>query len=161
MLAAAVLTQLELVPEADDLDAVSAERSGSDSSSAADEAGASISQMVCGMKRALYGTPDAPPDRAMASQAASEILNSTVLDVLLRKLRVLPFDCRRDTTQVFAAILRKEPAAVEWLLPSTTTTASAPAAAAAVTMCVISAASSSSSSTAGSSPVTVAAVRRR
>ena len=152
MLAAAVLTQLELVPEADDLDAVSAERSGSDSSSAADEAGASISQMVGGMKRALYGTPDAPPDRAMASQAASEILNSTVLDVLLRKLRVLPFDCRRDTTQVFAAILRKEPAAVEWLLPSTTTTASSSSSSSSSSdnVCVISAASSSSSSTAGS-----------
>ena len=75
-----------------------------------------VSDAAGAMKRALYGSPDAPPDRAVAAQLASAILRSSVLDVLLNRLRDLSFECRRDTTQVFAAIVRKEPAAVDWLL---------------------------------------------
>ena len=75
-----------------------------------------VSDAAGAMKRALYGSPDAPPDQAVAAQLASAILRSSVLDVLLNRLRDLSFECRRDTTQVFAAIVRKEPAAVDWLL---------------------------------------------
>ena len=64
-----------------------------------------VTSVAAMMKRMLYGIPEAPPDRAVAQQLASAILRSSVLDAMLLRLKDLSFECRRHTTQVFAAIV--------------------------------------------------------
>lgn len=67
----------------------------------------------------LYGTPEAPPDKQTAAELASEILRTELLELLLRNLSALPFECRKEATQVFSNILRKhsgeEPSAAAWV----------------------------------------------
>ena len=64
------------------------------------------------MKRMLYGTPEAPPDKQTAAELASEILRTELLELLLRNLSALPFECRKEATQVCKSAPTGQPSSV-------------------------------------------------
>ncbi|KAL1507560.1 hypothetical protein AB1Y20_007180 [Prymnesium parvum] len=67
-----------------------------------------ISRHFSAMKLSLYGEPDRPPDKQLALELAREILRTSLLDDLLPALPHLDFECRKDITQVFSNLLRKQ-----------------------------------------------------
>ena len=85
------------------------------------EALAAVAEGVATIKRAMYGTPDAPPDKAAARVAAHELLRTDALAALVYRLAALPFEARKDTHHIFAHVLRKHAAPV----PAAATPASA------------------------------------
>ena len=68
---------------------------------------------VVELKQALYGTPEEPRDHPTLTH-----VDASLIEMLVSRLHEMPFECRCDATQVFTAVLRKEPAAIAWLLPS-------------------------------------------
>ena len=82
----------------------------------------SVARTLGAMKQVLYGTPEAPPDRAAALELAVEILRSDLLEALLLRLATLPFEC----ALIFAARPRRARTMLEPVAVARTQTRSAP-----------------------------------
>ncbi|KAL3895690.1 MAG: hypothetical protein SGPRY_013452, partial [Prymnesium sp.] len=69
---------------------------------------ADISNLFSAMKLLLYGEPDSPPNKQTALDLAREVLQTELLQDLLPQLPILDFECRKDISQVFSNLLRKQ-----------------------------------------------------
>jgi len=67
-----------------------------------------ISRHFGQIKQMLYGEPDNPPDKQLALDLAREVLKTELLQHLLPQLPTLDFECRKDISQVFSNLLRKQ-----------------------------------------------------
>eukprot|EP00966_Prymnesium_polylepis_P015867 366564-Prymnesium_polylepis.1 len=67
-----------------------------------------ISRLFGTMKLILYGEPDSPPDKQVALELAREVLRTELLTHLLPQLPILDFECRKEISQVFSNLLRKQ-----------------------------------------------------
>lgn len=67
----------------------------------------SVSGNLAAMKTLLYGTPGKPPNRGEGSALLTAILDTELLQLLLARLPVLEFECRKDVSQVFSNLLRR------------------------------------------------------
>lgn len=78
-----------------------------------------VSRNLSSMKLLLYGEPDQRPNPEAASELAREVWKSDVLRLLLTHLPLLDFECRKDVSQVFSNLLRRqqhgEHETVKWL----------------------------------------------
>jgi len=78
-----------------------------------------VSRNLLSMKLLLYGEPDQRPNPETASELAREVWKSDVLRLLLTHLPLLDFECRKDVSQVFSNLLRRqqhgEHETVKWL----------------------------------------------
>ena len=78
-----------------------------------------LSRNLSSMKLLLYGEPDQRPNPEAASELAREVWKSDVLRLLLTHLPLLDFECRKDVSQVFSNLLRRqqhgEHETVKWL----------------------------------------------
>lgn len=67
-----------------------------------------LSRLFSSMKLLLYGEPDSPPDKQVAQELACKVLQTELLYLLPPQLPILDFECRKDITQVFSNLLRKQ-----------------------------------------------------
>ena len=78
-----------------------------------------VSRNLSSMKLLLYGEPEQRPNPEAASELAREVWKSDVLRLLLTHLPLLDFECRKDVSQVFSNLLRRqqhgEHETVKWL----------------------------------------------
>ena len=78
-----------------------------------------VSRSLSAMKLLLYGEPDKRPNPETAAELAREVWKSELLRLLLTHLPLLDFECRKDVSQVFSNLLRRqqhgEHETVKWL----------------------------------------------
>lgn len=78
---------------------------GASTSSAAIE----LTKHMAAMKLMLYGEgPEQPPDKQLVLELAREVLRTNLFALILPQLPALDFECRKDITQIFSSLLRKQ-----------------------------------------------------
>jgi len=82
-----------------------AKASGSDQPEKASE---EVSRNLSSMKIMLYGEPDQRPNPEVATELAREVWKGDLLRRLLTNLPLLDFECRKDVSQVFSNLLRRQ-----------------------------------------------------
>jgi len=64
---------------------------------------------MAAMKLMLYGEgPEQPPDKQLVLELAREVLRTNLFALILPQLPALDFECRKDITQIFSSLLRKQ-----------------------------------------------------
>ncbi|RKP20235.1 calcium binding protein 39-like protein [Rozella allomycis CSF55] len=67
-----------------------------------------ISKNLFSMKSIFYGEPDSEPSPENMANLAGELLSSDLLDLLVQNIAKLEFEARKDTAQIYTALLRRQ-----------------------------------------------------
>lgn len=78
------------------------------SSKKAEKALEDISKQLSIMKIMLFGTGDQPPLSEQVAQLAQEVYSSDLLEGLVKNLKRLDFECKKDVAQIFNNLLRRQ-----------------------------------------------------
>uniref|UniRef100_A0A6I8PJ28 Calcium binding protein 39 like n=1 Tax=Ornithorhynchus anatinus TaxID=9258 RepID=A0A6I8PJ28_ORNAN len=73
-----------------------------------DKASEEVSKALQAMKEILCGTNDKEPPTEAVAQLAQELYNSGLLETLIADLQLIDFEGKKDVTQIFNNILRRQ-----------------------------------------------------